>query len=508
MAVVAAAPLGWRASCAPVAPPRPADDARQHGPVSQWDDAHYSHDPAAAGELLLTPGLLWAAAVRDAAAAQEAPAGYVARVRGRVASFLKSTEADGLPRVVNHDGTLVALRIIGSGDGEGQLMLLTGPRSVGKSLMLQKMAVELAQQRCRVVYVDARQYGTDLTRGIIAALAADAPFFQSVLQVAPASAMKSIHALASDLVQLAPLNAFAGLSSLYQGVFAPSSSAASPPPRLDDVLGAFIAACKAKGELPVIFIDEANEAFKAAHGDAAAAARVLAELNLFTRITKQQREASIVLATSEHGLPFRLRALGYDTGHISKTIIAEEVPPTVMMGELVRVWGCGEHLATALLSMYGGHVLHASAAVRELATSTNPASMKGIAAVGSIASAPALCLDDDALAAAGVPPPDWPTMRARVAAALRALVVTGSIPLDSDKDKVAEIISRANVGCVIPLEAAASGVPPNAWLARTPNGKEPKLILVPSSHIMRLLIASDVFPRPSPAATSGDPRVK
>jgi energy-coupling factor transporter ATP-binding protein EcfA2 len=468
-------------------------DARQHGLVSQWDDAHYGRalpEPAAAGELLLTPGLLWAAAVRDAAAAQEAPAAYVARVRGCVASFLNSTEADGLPRVVNHDGTLAALKLLGRREGKGQLMLLTGPRSVGKSLMLQKMAVELAQQQRRVLYVDARQYGTDLTRGIIAALAADATFLQKVKAAASASSVAGILAIVAD-VMMPGAGAGAVVTAVGSGVVAAAS-----PPRLDGVVGAFITACKRDGEFPVIFIDEANVALKAAQGDTAAAARVLAELNLFTRITKQQREASIVLATSEHGLPFRLRALGYDTGHISETIIAEEVPPAVMRDELMRVWGCGEHLATALLSMYGGHVLHASAAVRKLATSTAPASMKGIVAVGSIASAPALCLDDDALAAAGVPASEWPQMRERVTAALRALVVTGSIPLDSEKDKVAEIISRANVGCVIPLAVAASGVPPDAWLARTPLGEAPTHILVPSSHIMRLLIASKTFPPP------------
>ena len=466
-------------------------DARQHGLVSQWDDAHYGRalpDPAAAGELLLTPGLLWAAAVRDAVAAQEAPAAYVARVRGCVASFLKSTEADGLPRVVNHDGTLAALRIIGGDDGEGQLVLLTGPRSVGKSLMLQKMAKELAQQRRRVLYVDARQYGTDLTRGIIAAFAADAKFLDKVKAAASVTNMAGILAIATDVI--VP-GAGASVSAVGSGVVAAAS-----PPRLDGVLGAFIAACKRDHEFPVIFVDEANEAFKAAQGDTAAAARVLVELNLFTRVTKQQREASIVLATSEHGLPFRLRALGYNTDHISKTIVAEEVPPAVMKGELMHAWGCGEHLATALLSMYGGHVLHASAAVRELATSTDPASMKGVAAVGSITSAPALCLDDDAFAAVGVPAPEFPAMRERVTAALRALVVTGSIPLDSEKDDVAEVISQANVGCVISEAAAASGVPSGAWLARTPSGEAPTHLLVPSSQMMRLLIARKVFPPP------------
>jgi hypothetical protein len=368
--------------------------------------------------------------------------------------------------------------------------------------MLEKMAKELARQRRRVVYIDARQHGPDLTRGIIAALVKDPSFFEKVQQCAAGPVAKSMLAMASELAQLvAPEKRVALVGALVyiRELLQPAASAASPP-RLDDVLGAFIAACKVKGEYPVIFIDEANEAFKAAQGDAAATARVLAELNLFTRVTKQEREASVVLATSEHGLPFRLRALGYNTGHISKTIVAEEVPPAVMKHELMRGWGCGEHLATALLSMYGGHVLHASAAVRELATSTAPASMKGVAALGSMISAPALCLENDTFAAAGVRDHEWAGMRERVTGALRALVETGSVPLDSEEDKVAEVISQANVGCVIPRAAAASGVPPGAWLARTPSGKEPKYILVPSSHIMRLLIASDVFPPPLPRA--------
>ena len=265
---------------------------------------------------------------------------------------------------------------------------------------------------------------------------------------------------------------------------------------LAEVLGGLFKTCAAAGEYPVIVIDEANEVVKAVQGDAAAAARVAAELNLFTRITKQEHEASIVLATSEHGLPFRLRALGYNTDHISKTVVAEEVPPAVMKDELMRVWGCGEHLATALLSMYGGHVLHASAAVRKLAASAAPASMEGIAALGSLVDAPAKCFSNSTFIMAGLPASEWPEMRARVTEALRALVETGSIPLDSNEDKVAEVISLANAGCVIPRAAAASGVPPGAWLARTPSGEEPTHILVPSSHIMRLLIARKVFPPP------------
>ena len=491
MAAIAASPPARAASwLAPAAIP---DAARRLGLVSQWDDAYYGRalpDPAAAGALLLAPGVLWAAAARDAAAAHEAPDAYVARVRGRVATFLSATETDGLPRVMNHDGTLAALRVVGGEDGKGLLMLLTGPRSVGKSLMLRKLAKELAQQRRRVVYVDARQHGTDLTRGIVAALALDASFFEKVKGAMSAPSLAGILTVLADMV-------LPGSATVVSTVASGVSIAA--PPRLDVVLGAYFAACKSTQEYPVLFIDEANEALKAAEGDTAAAARVRAELNLFTRITKQEREASMVLATSEHGLPFRLRALGYNTDHISKTVVAEEVPPAVMKGELMRVWGCGEHLATALLSMYGGHVLHASAAVRELAASAAPASMEGVAALGSLASAPALCLDNDTFEAASVPALERPAMRDRVTAALRVLVVAGSVPLETEKDKVAEVISLANAGCVIPRAAAASGVPPGAWLARTPSGKQPKHILVPSSHIMRLLIACEVFPPPRSA---------
>ena len=87
-------------------------------------------------------------------------------------------------------------------------------------------------------------------------------------------------------------------------------------------------------------------------------------------------------------------------------------------------------------------------------------------------------------------------MRKRVTEALRALVETGFIPLDSEDDKVAEIISLANAGCVVPESGVASGVPPRAWQARTSSGEAPSHILVPSSHMMRLLIARKVFPRP------------
>ena len=156
------------------------ESLRRNGLVSTWNDKYYGvelPDPVAAGRLLLSPGLLWAAVELDAAATKETPADYMARVLKRSVSFFKTKEKDGMARVINHEGTLTALRALGDDAGEGQFVLLTGPRSVGKSLMLAKVAKELSLRSRRVLYVDAREYGTDVTKGVIAALCAETVVF-------------------------------------------------------------------------------------------------------------------------------------------------------------------------------------------------------------------------------------------------------------------------------------------------------------------------------------------
>jgi hypothetical protein len=89
---------------------------------------------------------------------------------------------------------------------------------------------------------------------------------------------------------------FESIKAFFSGKAAPEEQQS-----LGLVLGSFFKACKANGEYPVIFIDEANKAFKAAEGDETAQKHEVNVLDLVTRISKRQREASVVLATSEHG---------------------------------------------------------------------------------------------------------------------------------------------------------------------------------------------------------------
>jgi Cdc6-like AAA superfamily ATPase len=272
--------------------------------ADQFAQATFAN-PVAAGSLLFTPGLLWEAVKQDAAAARETPEAYLARVRQRIGSFFVD------PRVVNHEGTLAALRTLGEEDGEGLLQLLTGPRSVGKSLMLRKMAAQLKGQHRRVIIVDGRQHGDDIVRGIAASLAVDRALLKAVLETAPPSVAVGLSALVATVATHHADSAVdASLKAIVDSAAKESSrSRLDAELRPDQVFGAFFAACRKKADFPIIMIDEANKVLAATTDDPASRQRTLNLLDFFTRVTKQQREASIVLAaSSEHGLPSRLRA--------------------------------------------------------------------------------------------------------------------------------------------------------------------------------------------------------
>jgi hypothetical protein len=227
-----------------------------------------------------------------------------------------------------------------------------------------------------------------------------------------------------------------------------------------------------------------------AAGDAHAAARVKDALELLVRVTKQEGEASVVLATSEHALPFRLQSLGFKTSHFTDFIVTEEVPPGEMRALLTGTWGCGAALADGLMSLYGGHVLHAANALTNLARLR--AGFRGVAALSSLGDAVSKCVAEESLAGVGaLSTAQQVALRADVVSKLRQLVATGYVPLANGEDKAAEVISRANAGFLIPSSAAAAGVPPE-WLLPSPGqlgGEAPDYLLVPASGTMRLLLA-------------------
>jgi hypothetical protein len=118
--------------------------------------------------------------------------------------------------------------------------------------------------------------------------------------------------------------------------------------------------CAARGLFPVLVIDEANVALPSprppkAPGDtrpeppltpdeARVRKRTLAALGLLTLLSKESKRLNVLLAASEHAEPFRLAELGYSTAHMTKVVVASEVPPAEMRAMLVDKWRCGPAL--------------------------------------------------------------------------------------------------------------------------------------------------------------------
>ena len=190
---------------------------------------------------------------------------------------------------------------------------------------------------------------------------------------------------------------------------------------------------------------------------------------------------NVLLAASEHSEPYRLAQLGFKTGHITKTVVACEVPPAEMRRLLVEKWRCGPALAEGLLSVYGGHVWRSYLALGDLAR--DKAGFKALAALApESADGVAVCIKAARSGAPGM---------AGLEAMLRELAVRGYVAIPSRSDPRAEIVSQHNVGGVVPDSASAPGLPPEAWT------KGVTAVLAVSSQSMRLQLARALELAPS-----------
>jgi hypothetical protein len=58
--------------------------------------------------------------------------------------------------------------------------------------------------------------------------------------------------------------------------------------------------------------------------------------------------------------------MGFNLNHISDEIVVGDISPAAMQALLRDKWNVREHLSLAINSIYGGHVLQAVSALREL----------------------------------------------------------------------------------------------------------------------------------------------
>jgi hypothetical protein len=275
----------------------------------------------------------------------------------------------------------------------------------------------------------------------------------------------------------APAFGVAAVKGLGEGLGKVMAVLSTAPPAptslltLEALLGGFVAASKDAGLFPVLIVDEANAALPS--GTPEAQARTREALRLLTLLTKQSQQLNVLLAASEHAEPFRLAQLGFKTEHLTKTVVACEVPPADMLAMLRREWGCGPELAAGLAAVYGGNVWRTSLALGDLAREKAAFRALSAFATGAIRGVAAV------VRAARSGRPEM----AGLEGMLRSIADRGYAVVDDDTDPRAELVSAHNVGGVVTANAAAPGVPPEAW-----NGGA-KTLLVSSSHSVRLLLA-------------------
>ena len=115
------------------------------------------------------------------------------------------------------------------------------------------------------------------------------------------------------------------------------------------------------GNATCILVDEANLALP---GDDEAQAQKA--LQYFVMLTKQQRQASVVLISSEYAYPYRLQEAGMNLRDIRNIIIANEIPKDEMVELMVTKWKMSQELAEEFYLYFGGDVDVCERAVEKL----------------------------------------------------------------------------------------------------------------------------------------------
>jgi len=505
---------------------------------------HYAKelDLCEAAEMVSKRGILWAAAEADVKASDrgESVAEYLRRVKLSAAAFLDRGELHG------RDDVMSILRE--SLSEKGQLVLVLGGKSVGKSFLLSKVAEEFEElepfkakqqaeatraaataaqmrdsgdslyaaaaasvdskaeklradaegvQPRRVVVYDARHDGSDLVTGLLKAFSGKPSFFKMYAAfLEPLANLSGAAASVAAAAAAAPtLGASAAALAVGKaaGIAARqlASVLAAAKPTLSDVLEAFVLTCEAEGKFPCLVVDEANVAFEASNEDKEERKRTLTALRLLTEYTKQRRRMNVIFAASEYSEPYRLSALGFKSDHFSRTVLMPEVQPTEMRELLERKWGMGANLATAFMSVWGGHVWAAVHGLSLLAS--------GKASISAIQNPIAFSKDAvdglvDCLAADSAASPilaatfkEGGSMMDMVGM-LKEVATHGYAIVPSRKDPRVILATERNVGGVVTRETLAPGVPPEAWL-------DPKCtsIVVATNQAIRMLLASQLY---------------
>jgi hypothetical protein len=436
---------------------------------------------------LWEPGVLWEAATKDANEQNVSTGDYLDRVSRALEDFQHSGEV--------HDREVFYQFLERVHKSKGNLLLVLGGKSVGKSLVLRDFAAKLDEStKMWPLLVDGRSFaGASLEVGILKAYK---EFFQRelfgnkipeqetlklmkyVVQVFSPKASKDAARTLEALLARALAQTPDALTVKFEDADKENLSLASGA-FIDDgavALQSFVNLAKARGKRPVLIIDEANEVLGLGKGQGATSS-VLSQM---VRLTKELRELEVIMASSEYAYPYVLERNGLNLNNITAVLFAGEIPPKSMWELLVTkkgkngssnqpVIGMGENLAHLLIASYGGHVLWMSYALEALTTK------KEVYTIDM-----------------GLRPIFYNVAKVlelfphKGLVYLRQMAERGFAPVAEPEDKVVEMIVRSKIGGLITKQGSeVVGLPTSIW-------KQGDAGLVPISGSARNKIAIEV----------------
>jgi hypothetical protein len=384
---------------------------------------------------------------------------------------------------------------------KGQMALLLGGKSVGKSQLLAELArrtdIVGADGATRaVLYVDARRFSTNLSAGLHAALVGETKELErsarwasvGLAGAAPRRAQDSREEGTSSSSHVTSAILSAKLKGIAVEARLRLAEPLTPMQRNLEMLSSVVELAEAQGLHICLVVDEANLAFPTPPGLHSESAPPPLSLDwerlrdaqlLLERIvllTKQSRKMNALIVSSEYGYPYRLRHENFfNTTNLTANIFAGEVPPADMRALLRDVWELGPRLSDVFLAFYGGHVHMASQALPELAAQLDGFKCERVAPDGALGAIVA-ALGSSSSSAEG----------RGAAALLRSAAQCGFARVQQEGDASAQALARANLGGLVKAQGLVVGLPESVR-------GEANFGFVPSSHFLRHLIARELY---------------
>jgi hypothetical protein len=367
-------------------------------------------------------------------------------------------------------------------DDEGELIMLLGGKSLGKSILRNAVIEKLESQGIHTLLLDGRAAQTKhFAQELFKAVSNDKDVLSKLLDALPDF---------RKAVDLVPLNPAAKVGfEVTRDIFLNMTKKGDIS--LNDALNAFVKAWTIKNKVPCIVVDEATSFFPDCYSrtpdgklDKTSTPLVkdvvethTASLNALasiTSFTKEKKLLNVLMISSEFLMPYRLQELGFRTTDIQNTFFMPEVSPMQMKVLLNGFWGMDHELANAFINVYGGNINLCYYGLLRLIMTQD-------------AFQPIHALSLDALLGAS-----QAAKRAKVDPVLKKYLMTlvekGVVELADSDDDCARLLCLLNVAAVIPVNSIAPGVHPAVW----PQDSTARFMLVPTNEVMRMLLANEL----------------